>query len=193
VSSESFSDWRPPEGGITAANLFSLPGLPLLPHTELIAGTLFFPGRQYAFHDSMIQRVEAGLNAARPDGLVVRPRMSLTLGLRTRVEPDVLVLAAEAQTNVDQTEYPADALVLAVEVVAPISEIRDRELKPQLYAKAGITHFWRVEEDSGKPVAYVHELDPVNSVYFLTGTHRDRVKLTVPYDIDIDLSGLGEL
>ncbi|MFD4608116.1 hypothetical protein ACFWOT_08355 [Streptomyces sp. NPDC058440] len=32
------------------------------------------------------------------------------------------------------------------------------------------------------------ELDPLAKTYALTGTHRDRLKLDVPYDIDIDIS-----
>jgi hypothetical protein len=115
----------------------------------------------------MVKLLDAGLNTTRPDGLLVRTQMSLRLGLRTRVEPDILVL------------------------VAPISEIRDRELKPKIYAATGITHFWRVEEDAGRPTIYVYELDPATATYFLTGTHQEqRLVLTVPYAIEIDLSRL---
>jgi Uma2 family endonuclease len=193
VTVEWGHDWRPPEDGVTAANLYRLPGLALPPHTELIDGGLFFSGPPQVFHESALKLLCAGLAATLPDGLLLRTRKSLTLELRTRVEPDILVLAADAQTEADQTECPADALLLAVEVVAPISEIRDRELKPKLYINAGITHFWRVEEEGGKPVVYIYELSPVTSDYFLTGTYHDTVKLNVPYEIDIDLSSIGEL
>ncbi|GAA2266745.1 hypothetical protein GCM10010145_36490 [Streptomyces ruber] len=33
-----------------------------------------------------------------------------------------------------------------------------------------------------------YEIDPVNKVYALTGIHHDRLKLTAPYDIDIDIT-----
>jgi hypothetical protein len=63
-------------------------------------------------------------------------------------------------------------------------------LKPLKYAKAGFPHFWRVEEDRGRPVVYVYELDRGGRPpeYVATGVHRERLKLSVPYDIDIDLT-----
>lgn len=87
----------------------------------------------------------------------------------------------------DQTWYPAEAVKLAVEVVSPDSQIRDRERKPQIYAQAGIKHFWRAEDTSGRVTLYAYELDPATSAYGLTGIFHDRVKLTVPFDIDIDI------
>ncbi len=41
----------------------------------------------------------------------------------------------------------------------------------------------------------VYELDPVTKAYALSGIHHDRLKVTVPYDIDIDISldALGQL
>jgi hypothetical protein len=62
-----------------------------------------------------------------------------------------------------------------------------------LYAEAGIPHFWRVENDSGRPVVYVHELDPPTSTYVPTGIHHDRLKVTVPFDIDLDLTEIDRL
>ena len=94
----------------------------------------------------------------------------------------------------EQTTYlPAD-VVLAVEVVSPDSVEHDRERKPQLYAKAGIPHFWRVENTKGRPTVYVYELDPATEAYALTGIHHDLLKLTViDIDIDIDLTEIDRL
>jgi Uma2 family endonuclease len=50
-------------------------------------------------------------------------------------------------------------VVLAVEVVSPDSENRDRARKPQLYAEAGIPHFWRIGDSSGRITVYVYGLD----------------------------------
>jgi hypothetical protein len=82
---------------------------------------------------------------------------------------------------------------LAIEVVSPDSQVRDRERKPQLYAASGIPHFWRVEENDGKPVVYVYELDPATSSYTPTGIYHERLTLTVPFPIDIDLGGIEQL
>ncbi|MEO3803749.1 Uma2 family endonuclease [Nonomuraea sp. B1E8] len=80
--------------------------------------------------------------------------------------------------------------MLAAEVVSPDSELRDRERKPVLYAQAGIPHYWRIEEIHGKPAVFVHELDLGTMTYALAGVHHDRLKVSVPFDIDIDLTTL---
>jgi Uma2 family endonuclease len=100
---------------------------------------------------------------------------------------------AEGLSDPKMTTYqPADVL-LAVEVVSPDSEVRDRERKPQLYAAGRIPHFWRVEDSEGRPTVYVYELDLATKAYALTGIHHDRLKLTVPFDIDIDLTEIDEI
>lgn len=115
--------------------------------------------------------------------------MTLILGERQRPEPDLSIIKAEALGDGSETWYPAEAAVLVIEVVSPESAGRDRERKPKLYAQAGIQHFWRVERIAGDPVVHVHEFDPSIPGYALTGIHRNRIKLGVPFDIDINLEG----
>ena len=80
--------------------------------------------------------------------------------------------------------------MLAVEVVSPDSEARDRDAKPRKYAAAGIPYFWLVEmaDPNQHPVVRAYEIDPVNKTYALTGIHHDHLKLTAPYDIDVDIT-----
>jgi Uma2 family endonuclease len=119
--------------------------------------------------------------------------MTVTLGKRQRPEPDVLVVRGPGASEPKRTTYlPAD-VVLAVEVVSADSEVRDRERKPQLYAAASIPHFWRVENTEGRPTVYVYELDPATKAYTLTGIHHELLKLTVPFDIDIDLTEIDRI
>ena len=133
------------------------------------------------------------LRRTAPADLRVRRQMSVILGRRQRPEPDVSVVRADADLSPEATALRAADIVLAAEVVSPDTEERDRERKPQLYAKAGIPHFWRVENTSGHPTVYVYELDPATRAYALTGIHHDQLKVTVPFDIDIDLRELGRL
>jgi Uma2 family endonuclease len=185
-------DWAvPPPGGFTADDLDRLTELP--PHTELIDGSLVFVSPQAAFHTLAMDLLVYGLRRTAPKDMRVRREMSVVLGLRQRPEPDVLVVRADAVRNADQTAYQAADIVLAVEVVSADSEERDRERKPQLYAKAGIPHFWRVENISGRPTVYVYELDPATHAYTPTGIHHDRLKTTVPFDIDVDLAEIDSL
>ncbi|GGT34987.1 hypothetical protein GCM10014713_30810 [Streptomyces purpureus] len=88
----------------------------------------------------------------------------------------------------DQTWFDPTDIELAVEVVSTDSLERDRGIKPRKYAAAGIPHFWRVEKNDGLPTVFVYELDPATNTYAVTGIHHDRLKLSVPFDIDVDLT-----
>lgn len=182
----------PPRGGYTADDLDRIPDLP--PHTELIDGGLFFVSPQKDFHTLALDLLVYGLRRTCPADLRVRREMTILIGPRQRPEPDIMVIRADAITSRDLTWYPAEAVVLAIEVVSPDSEERDRHRKPQLYAQAGITHFWRVEDGGdGKVAVYVFELEPVSKTYAVTGIFHDKIKLTVPFEIDIDLTEIDRL
>ncbi|GIH75038.1 Uma2 family endonuclease [Planobispora longispora] len=185
--SDSVPDWLiPPERGFTAGDLDRLRGLP--PHTELIDGTLVFVSPQTRFHTRMLSLLERALSTAAPAHMRVEREMTVKLGPRQRPEPDVVVLHAHAATDPMCTFYEAADVLLAVEVVSEESAERDRKRKPQLYAEAGIPHFWRVEYENDCPAVYVHELDQADGVYRLTGTHRERLTLSLPFEVDIDLT-----
>ncbi|MFD7291161.1 Uma2 family endonuclease [Streptomyces sp. NPDC059863] len=178
----------PPQDGYTVDDLFTLPGLP--PHTELIDGSLVFVSPQRNFHTTVIDLLMMGLRRTVPADLKVRREMTVVLDRRNGPEPDVSVIRAEAVTGLDQTRYEASDVLLAVEVVSPDSEARDRESKPQKYAAAGIPNFWLVEMAGADkhPVVRVYELDPLSKSYQLTGIHHDRLKTGVPFTIDMDIT-----
>ena len=185
MSADAVPDWVRPVGGFTALDLDRLPDLP--PHTELIDGGLVFVSPQRRFRMRMVDRLNAALAACAPPQWDVAREMSVVLDDRQRPEPDVLVFDGAFEDDDSTTWYPASVVVLVIEVVSPDSEIRDRERKPQLYARAGIRHFWRVEEVDGRPVVYVYELDPASRTYALSGIHHGVLKLDVPFPIEIDL------
>ncbi|MFJ9887341.1 Uma2 family endonuclease [Streptomyces sp. NPDC091287] len=178
----------PPQDGYTVDDLFTLPDLP--PHTELIDGSLVFVSPQRDFHSTMIDLLVTGLRSTAPPEVRVRREMTVVLDRRNAPEPDVSVVRTEAVTGLDVTRYQAADVLLAVEVVSPDSEARDREAKPHKYATAGIPHFWLVEMTGTDqhPVVRVYELDPVTKAYALTGIHHDRLKTGVPFPVDIDVS-----
>lgn len=190
MSVEPEYEWpQPPVGGYTADDLDRLPNLP--PHTELIDGSLVFVSPQSAFHARAMRLLENRLLEAAPPELDVFREMTVLLGPRNRPEPDVLVVRGEALKDLRQTTFQPEDVLLAVEVVSPDSVERDRDAKPRKYAAAGIAHYWRVEEDEGRPVVYVFELEPATRTYAVTGIHHDRLKVSVPFTVDIDLSAVG--
>ncbi|MFE7975181.1 Uma2 family endonuclease [Streptomyces shenzhenensis] len=184
----------PPQDGYTVDDLFTLPDLP--PHTELIDGSLVFVSPQRRFHGNMVDLLVFGLRSSGlPAEFRVSREMTVVLDERNGPEPDVSVIRADAITGPKQTSYRAEDVLLAVEVVSPDSESRDRTTKPQKYAAAGIPNFWRVEASgtNDKPVVHVYELDPLTKAYVHVGMHRDRIKVDRPYPIDIDLTAIDEL
>ncbi|MFJ8788157.1 Uma2 family endonuclease [Streptomyces sp. NPDC102462] len=180
----------PPAEGWTADDLDRIPDLP--PHTELIDGSLVFMSPQTAFHARCMRLLENRLLEQAPARLDVLREMTIKLDQKNRPEPDIVVFPIEANTGPGQTWYDPADIILAVEVVSPDSRERDREVKPRKYAQAGVRHFWRVEQDDDKgfPVVYVYELDPATNSYALSGIYHDRLKLTVPFDIEIDLTAI---
>lgn len=178
----------PPQDGYTVDDLFTLPDLP--PHTELLDGSLVFVSPQRDFHSTMIDLLMTGLRSSAPQEVKIRREMTVVLDRRNGPEPDISVVRAEAVTGPELTRFEAADVVLAVEVVSPDSEARDRDAKPQKYAAAGIPNFWLVDMTGTDlhPVVRVYELDPVSKAYALTGIHHDRLKAGVPFPIDIDIT-----
>ncbi|MBB6548843.1 Uma2 family endonuclease [Nonomuraea rubra] len=192
MTPSSLPDWVfPPPQGFVAEDLDRIPDLPA--HTELIDGSLVFVSPQANFHMLAVSLLEAELRRAAPANLRVRREMSVILDRDQRPEPDLCVVAADAVEGRRQTFFEARDVSLVVEVVSPESQTRDRQRKPSLYARAAIPHFWRFEDQSDKLVVYVYELDPATKCYVPTGIHHDRLKLTVPFDVDIDLTTIDRM
>ncbi|MGI5270898.1 Uma2 family endonuclease [Nonomuraea sp. CA-218870] len=189
----AFPDWfyPGPPGGWTADMLDHLPP-DAPPHVELIDGGLILMSPQTGFHMLVIDLLKHPTLGIRPPErfLVVR-EMTVTLGMRQRPEPNVLVVE-ESAFSPDITSFKPDDVHLAVEVVSEESRERDRTTKPIKYSDAGIPHFWRVEREKNEPVVHTFELDPAVRAYLPTGVHRGRLKTDIdfPIDIDLDLSAL---
>ncbi len=185
---EPVPDWViPPPEGFTVDAFLQLPGLPR--HTELIDGSLIFVSPQVKWHRQVIDHLRRELDLQAPQNLRADREMAVKLGVRQMPEPDVLVVTSEALDRADpESYYFAEDVVLAVEVVSPDSQERDRDTKPAKYAKAGIRHYWRVERNGAAPVVYAYELDPATNVYALLGIFHDSLKISVPFPIEIDLS-----
>ncbi|OAH16245.1 Uma2 family endonuclease [Streptomyces jeddahensis] len=194
MSAEIAHHWAvPPRDGYTVDDLLTLPDLP--PHTELIDGSLVFVSPQRNFHSIVIDLLVSGLRRTVPPELRVRREMTVVIDKRNGPEPDVSVVRATSVRSPQQTYYQVRDVLLAVEVVSPDSESRDTDTKPHKYANAGIPYFWRVEMagTDERPVVHTFELDKERRIYQPTGPFRDRLKLSVPFDIDIDLTEIDQL
>ncbi|MFI5687732.1 Uma2 family endonuclease [Streptomyces sp. NPDC051636] len=178
----------PPEGGWTADDLDRLPNLP--PHTELIDGSLVFVSPQTIFHERTIDFFKWQLQSLAPADLEVFREFTIDLDHQNRPEPDVVVVRGDVVEDADQTRFPAKAVVLAIEVVSEDSVSRDRETKPLKYARARIPHYWRVENEKGRAAVHTFELEPTTGAYTSTGIFRERMKMDVPFPVDLDLTAI---
>ncbi|MEV5874436.1 Uma2 family endonuclease [Streptomyces sp. NPDC052101] len=188
------SGWRmPPMDGYTIDDLLTMPDLP--PHTELIDGSLVLVSPQRYFHFAAMDLLVTGLRRTMPSDLKVAREMTVVLDRRNGPEPDISVIKAAAKKGMKQTYFEAKDVVLAVEVISPESEARDRLTKTHKYAAAGIQYYWLVEMagPDDHPVVEVFELSAETGMYRPTGTYRDRIKVDKPYSIDIDLTAIDEL
>lgn len=178
----------PPVGGWTADDLDTLPNLP--PHTELIDGSLVFVSPQTLFHSRAVDFFNWQLQSLAPPDLEVVREFTIDVDFQNRPEPDVVVVRADAVESLRQTRFPASSVLLAIEVVSDESVTRDRETKPVKYARAKIPHYWRVENQDGRAVVYVFELEPATGAYTSTGIFHDRMKVSAPFTVDLDLTAI---
>jgi Uma2 family endonuclease len=182
-------DWmRPPRPeGWLAEDLDNLPDAPR--HTELIDGALvfrMFPQRHW--HSRVIHTLHSALDSQAPNKIEVNNKMTVRLDKHNRPEPDVI--ASTMSIDREATWYEAEDVVLAVEVVSPESEHRDRAVKPHKYAEAGIRHFWRVEDVDSVTAIHVYELDDLTRTYVPVGIFRDTLKVDLPFPVELDVQGL---
>ncbi|MFI0240877.1 Uma2 family endonuclease [Streptomyces sp. NPDC016845] len=178
----------PPEGGYTADDLDRLPNLP--PHTELIDGSLVFVSPQAIFHERTVDYCKWQLQSVAPEGFEVYREFTIDIDRQNRPEPDVVVVREDVVEDPNQTRFPAEAVILAIEVVSPDSVSRDRETKPLKYARAKIQHYWRVENENGKAVVHAFELEPTTGAYVSVGIFRERMKVDAPFTVDLDLAAI---
>ncbi|MFF9524401.1 Uma2 family endonuclease [Streptomyces achromogenes] len=188
------SGWRmPPLDGYTIDDLLTLPDLP--PHTELIDGSLVLVSPQRYFHFATIDLLVTGLRSTVPPDLKVAREMTVVLDRRNGPEPAISVIKAAARKGLRQTYFEGKDVVLAVEVISPESEARDRLTKTHKYAAAGIAYYWLVEmtEPDQYPAVEIFELSEATGTYRSIGTYRDRVKVDKPFPVDIDLTAIDNL
>jgi Uma2 family endonuclease len=159
---------------------------------ELIDGTISIPAPQKKWHSHLVTALCRELDRQTPNGFRAQIGMAVELGRWLMPVPDLLVVTAAAFYREKPSRYYfAEDVILAIEIVSPDSEERDRDTKPAKYAKARIPHYWRVERQDAAAVVYAYELDPASNSYGLVGIFHDRLRVSVPFPIDIDLTDPG--
>jgi Uma2 family endonuclease len=158
---------------------------------ELVDGILIVSPPPSVAHQEIAHRIRESLAASAPDGWRVRTGFPLWFAEDTLRVPDVMAFRHPLEHGSPNQSFgiaPAD-VGLVVEVVSPSSCRTDRFAKPGEYADAGITHFWRVEQE---PTLAVHPFVLVGASYRPAGVVTGRGRVPTPWgDIDLDVASLG--
>ena len=127
----------------TTQDYFALPDDP---RVELIAGEFYVvPGPFFAHQRAVREVLTAIHDVVRSEacGEVVPAPFDVILSAHDVVQPDVVFIAREHLDRIrGQLHGPPD---VAVEVVSASNAERDRIVKRDLYARAGVPEFWLVD------------------------------------------------
>jgi Uma2 family endonuclease len=177
----------PPPGDWTIADVDALPERDGVRY-ELVDGVVAMMTPARGRHQTACRRLANVLEATAPPGFAVFEGVGVVLAPDQRPIPDVVVLRGTS-LDTELFNFPADLVVLAVEVVSPSTRSDDRFRKPGLYAQAGIPCYLRVELDPVHVVAYRLGTD---GVYEDAGRAEpgEILTLTEPFPITIDPAGL---
>lgn len=182
-------DWMVHSGaGLTVADYEALPE-EVCRQIEIVDGGVvasLSPGRE---HQRITRRLANALEAAVPEGFAVEFDVDLRLRdvplLQRR--PDVVVFDASLPDG--ETLRP-DRCLLVVEVMSEGSVTTDQIDKPAEYAASRIRHFWRVEHDDHSITVFRYQLDPATRAYGLVGLDEDKLIVSDPVRLEVDLETL---
>lgn len=157
---------------------------------ELFNGSLLVSPAPTPLHQRAIFRAQLILDSARPPDLEPLSTVNVRVSDKDFYIPDLAVVPVTSVEAVRLMFSPAD-IRLAVEVVSPSTQARDRLLKTEAYAAAGIPVYWRIELAEG-PTVYVYELD--GETYRPPAAYKagSVVTLHEPYPVSFDPADLIE-
>ncbi|MDF2712852.1 MAG: Uma2 family endonuclease [Nonomuraea muscovyensis] len=155
---------------------------------ELFNGSLLVSPAPTPLHQLAITELLYALRRASPPDLAPLTTVNLRVSDKDYYIPDIVVVPKASVESVPLMFSPSD-IRLAIEVVSPSTQGRDRALKANAYAAVGIPSYWRIELAEG-PALHVYELDGKAygpPVAYKAGTV---VTLQQPYTISFDPADL---
>jgi Uma2 family endonuclease len=179
----------------TRADYEALPeDLPV--RVSLIHGELVVSPRPRPIHQRIARRLATRIEDVTPAAWQVDMDVDVLLDddelEPVEIAPDIVVYSAKHDPY--ERPIPVGLVALVAEVVSPSTKRKDRRVHPSLYAEAGIRDYWRVETDQTAPAfaIYTYELDDATGQYVATGVHHDRIAVTSPFALDIELKVIRE-
>ena len=128
---------------------------------EIIEGVLYVSPAPLPLHQYLSQELQFVLNSLRIAGLgwVFVAPFDVVLPGGTPVQPDLFFVAKE-QRHILTPKRVDGVPKLIVEITSPSNARHDRVTKLNLYAKAGVAHFWLLDPE--ERTLEILKLDGVN-------------------------------
>lgn len=156
---------------------------------ELLDGALLVSPAARSRHQRLSSRLWAAFDAAMPVGLEVLEAVNVRVGAGKILIPDLAVVTVP---GLDLAVYEAADVIMVVEITSPGNAAVDRAVKPQLYARAGIPHYLRIELGEAGPSAVVYRLREDHYVEVARVEPGCPLVLTEPVAVGLDLAALAE-
>lgn len=138
-----------PRGPFTVADVDSFPDDGN--RYEIVDGLLVVSPSPVPRHQIVVGHLFLALSPLARDGVrVFTAPLDVELAADTVVEPDVLVVRPEHLTEKRVVGPP----LLAVEVLSPSTRQHDLLLKRERYQRAGVPHYWVVDPDAPRLLAW---------------------------------------
>jgi len=158
---------------------------------ELLDGELYRMPSNLVPHQVILGELHlAFYAAARACAEVYFAPLDVVLAPDTALQPDLLVVRNERREILQDVVRGAPDLV--VEVLAPLTIQRDREVKMESYARYGIGEYWIV--DGAAQEVEIYRLEPGEDAYRLAATCRlgDRASTPLLPALSIPVESLFE-
>jgi Uma2 family endonuclease len=162
--------------------------LPVDRRLELLDGALLVSPSARVSHQWLSSRLWAAFDAVIPFGLEVLDAINVRVGPGKILIPDLTVVTVPRR---DLTVCEAADAVLVVEITSPGDAAVDCAVKPQLYARAGIPHYLRIELAEAGPRAVVYRLRRDHYTETARAEPGQPLVLTEPIAVSLDLAALA--
>jgi Uma2 family endonuclease len=155
---------------------------------ELIDGEIIVSPSGNVRHSTAVYSLTVPLvGLAEQHGWIIHTNLTTHIrATRERLIPDLMVAPKDAPQFADN-ELLAAGVLLAVEVVSPWSQRRDRQVKPRAYAQGGVPLYLLIDHLAAPPTVTLHS-EPGQDNYARTqrATSGQPLRLPEPFGVDLD-------
>lgn len=155
---------------------------------ELLDGSLLVSPSAGGRHQRLSSQLWRAVGVALPEGLEALEAINVRVAPGKILIPDLAVVTNPGQ---DLTVWSAADVALVVEITSPGNVAFERAVKPELYSRAGIPHYLRIELTLPEPAAAAYRLTRGRYTEVRRAEPGQRLRLVEPFELDVDLGALA--